>query len=227
MKNIILKIIAIFLIVLGIFIIIFPKFSNKIYEEKVRNSKDKFIQELSNKTKLDYLYEELQNRNQLLYEKKQENLKDPFSYEEANINLEEYGITENMIGFLKIPKLNIELPIFLGANTENMKKGAVHLTETSYPIGGNNTNSVIAAHRGYSKAKMFRNIDNLIIGDEIYISNFKEKLNYKVVEIKIINPSDINELLIQEGRDLVTLVTCHPYRVNNKRYIVFCERVIK
>ena len=72
---------------------------------------------------------------------------------------------------------------------------------------------------------MFRNIDKLNIGDEIYIQNFMEKLQYRVCDIKIILPIEKNQLLIQNGRDLVTLLTCHPYMVNSHRYVVYCERV--
>ena len=105
-----------------------------------------------------------------------------------------------------------------------MKKGAVHLTETSYPIGGENTNCVIAAHRGYSKTAMFRDIEALEVGDPVYIENFREELEYEVVKTKVIAPSDIEEILIQKGKDMLTLITCHPYRHNHKRYVVFCEK---
>ncbi len=175
----------------------------------------------------DELYQELKRRNDLLYIEHQKDLKDPFSYEQPGIDLTEYGLDGNTIGFLSIPKMEIELPILLGANSENMREGAVHLTETSYPIGGNNTNCVLAAHRGYSKAAMFRDIEVLELGDTIYIENPWETLIYQVVEIRIISPTDVQELLIQPGRDLVTLITCHPYRVNNQRYVVYCERVVE
>ena len=175
----------------------------------------------------DELYQELKRRNDLLYIEHQKDLKDPFSYEQPGIDLTEYGLDGNTIGFLSIPKMEIELPILLGANSENMRVGAVHLTETSYPIGGNNTNCVLAAHRGYSKAAMFRDIEVLELGDTIYIENPWETLIYQVVEIRIISPTDVQELLIQPGRDLVTLITCHPYRVNNQRYVVYCERVVE
>ena len=105
-----------------------------------------------------------------------------------------------------------------------MKKGAVHLTETSYPIGGENTNSVIAAHRGYGKAQLFRHIEKLEYGDKIYIQNFREELVYEVYEIKLVNPDTISELAIEEGKDIITLITCHPYRVNAQRYIVKAKR---
>ena len=99
------------------------------------------------------------------------------------------------------------------------------MTETSYPIGGENTNCVIAAHRGYAKAAMFREIEKLEIGDKVYIDNFKERLTYKVIQLRIISPSDTDQILIREGKDMLTLLTCHPYRKNSQRYVVFCERI--
>lgn len=247
-KTFFLKIFSILFIVVGLIIILFPHFTNWLYDNEVKSKKEDFIdkisqsetdsneensnnnekesnEENSNNVKVQELYEELKRRNEELYKNKQTNLKDPFSYEQPSIDLNEYGLEGNTIGFINIPKLKVELPILLGANEQNMKKGAVHLTETSYPIGGENTNSVIAAHRGWSKSQMFRNIQKLEIGDEIQIQNFKEKLTYKVFDIKIISPTDVEKLLIQEGKDLVTLITCHPYRVNSHRYVVYCERI--
>ena len=72
---------------------------------------------------------------------------------------------------------------------------------------------------------MFREIKRMEIGDLLYIENFRETLTYRVVELRVIEPTDIDQLLIQEGRDLITLVTCHPYRHNYQRYVVLCERV--
>lgn len=223
------SIISSILIIGGIICICFPYISNYFYEKDVEDDKDEFIEKFleednndnnNNNDLLDLLYQKLKEENEKLYETNQENLTDPFSYEQASIDLSEYGIENNIIGYITIPKIDISLPILLGANTENMKLGAVHLTETSYPIGGENTNSVIAAHRGYSTAKMFRNIDKLEIGDVIYIQNFREELTYCVYDIKIISPSDVEELKIEEGKDIITLITCHPYRVNTQRYVV-------
>lgn len=179
----------------------------------------------TNSNILEQLYQELTRRNEELYENKQENLVDPFSYEQPTIDLSEYGIKNNIIGYIEIPKINVELPILLGANTKNMDKGAVHLTETSYPIGGENTNSVIAAHRGHNRKKMFRYLNKLKNGDKIYIQNFREKLVYEVYEIKVIEPDATNELLIQDGQDIITLLTCHPYMVDTHRYLVRARRV--
>lgn len=221
-----LKILAILFIIIGIIIFFFPQMSNYIYENNVEAEKDKFVKttEDNSNNMLEQLYNDLKQKNEELYKNKQANLVDPFSYEQSSIDLKKYGIENNVIGYIKIPKMNIELPILLGANTSNMKKGAVHLTETSYPIGGVNTNSVIAAHRGYGRATMFRHIEKLENGDKIYIKNFKEELVYTVYEIKIIEPNDITELEIKEGEDIITLITCHPYRVNNQRYIVKAVR---
>lgn len=222
-KKLILKIIGILMIITGIIIIIIPNMSDWIYNQNVEISKEQFVEQMEddeNKDILEKLYQELKNRNEKLFIDKQENLSDPFSYEQVSVDLSEYGIENNIIGYIKIPKMDIELPILLGANSTNMSKGAVHLTETSYPIGGENTNSVIAAHRGWSWSKMFRKIEKLEIGDKIYIQNFREELIYEVYDIKIIDPTDINELLIEEGKDIITLITCHPYRVNTQRYVV-------
>lgn len=223
----ILMILAILLIIIGVGLICFPTISNFFFEKNVEKDKEDFIKKISTEEEeslLDKLYKDLQDRNEWLYKSEQANLVDPFSYEQPTIDLSEYGIQDNTIGYIKIPKMGIELPIILGANSTNMRKGAVHLTETSYPIGGNNTNSVIAAHRGYGGAQLFRYIDKLDYGDEIYIQNFREELIYVVYEIKLVTPDAIDELAIQPAKDIITLITCHPYRVNTQRYIVKAER---
>ena len=222
-----LTVIALLLVVCGAVVLLYPLYTNWLYNKDVQVQVDAFRGQMEKQPEalpFEDLYQELTRRNAQLYLEKQRNLTDPFSYERPNIDLSAYGLEGNVIGFISIPKMDIELPILLGANNENMRLGAVHLTETSYPIGGVNTNCVIAAHRGYSKAAMFRDIEALEIGDEIYIENFRETLVYRVVELRVIHPTDINQLLIQEGRDLVTLITCHPYRHNYQRYVVFCER---
>ena len=106
-----------------------------------------------------------------------------------------------------------------------MSLGAVHLTGTSYPIGGVNTNSVIAAHRGFRKTKMFRNIDKIHIGDIMYIKNFNGTLTYRAVKSSIIDKKGISNLTIEDGRDMVTIISCHPFPFNYQRYVVYFERI--
>jgi sortase A len=172
-----------------------------------------------------WLHQLIVGYNEQLYESGQKNFTDPFSYSQVDFSLRQFGFEEEMIGYLEIPRINISLPIFLGANNENMRRGAAHLTQTSLPVGGINTNSVIAAHRGMSIAEMFRNIEEIQVGDEIIITNFYQTLIYRVVETRIILSTQADAVLIQKDRDLVTLITCHPYRRNYQRYLVFAERV--
>lgn len=227
--------IAVLLFLAGLIVMLFPVFTNWLYGKEVEQQKQAFVQQIEKAEKVsasdtsvlpfDELYQELKRRNEELFLTRQTDLKDPFSYQQPTIDLSEYGLGGNIIGFISIPKMEVELPILLGANTDNMREGAVHLTETSYPIGGENTNCVLAAHRGFRRAAMFRDIEMLEIGDEIYIRNFRETLTYRVAELRVISPTDVQELLIQPERDLVTLITCHPYRHNYQRYVVYCERV--
>lgn len=220
----------------GLFVMLLPVFTDRLYRKEVEQQKQTFerqIEQEENDTSatdapvlpFEELYQELKRRNEELFSEKQTDLKDPFSYQQPAIDLSEYGLEGNTIGFIFIPKMEVELPILLGANVENLKKGAVHLTETSYPVGGNNTNCVLAAHRGFSQTAMFQDIEELELGDEIYIQNFRETLTYRVAELRVISPTDVKDLLIQEDRDLITLITCHPYRHNYQRYVVYCERV--
>ncbi|MGI5906911.1 MAG: class C sortase [Candidatus Pararuminococcus gallinarum] len=217
----------------GLALLVYPRMTDRLYRDEVQSQKEAFEKQIedeeitlpdSEDLPFEELYQELQRRNEKLYTEKQKDLADPWSYEQPGIDLTEYGLEGNIVGFISIPKMEVELPILLGASRENMAKGAVHLTQTSYPIGGQNSNSVIAAHRGYSKTDMFRHIEKLELGDEVIIENFRETLIYKVVELRVIDPTEVDQLLIQEGRDMVTLFTCHPYRHNYQRYVVFCER---
>lgn len=228
-RKTILIVISILFMIAGIFILCFPYISNSIFEKDVKEKKEEFVVKIvseENVSLFDQLYDELKSQNEELYENSQKDLVDPFSYEQPAIDLNKFGISDNTIGFIRIPKMEVELPILLGANAQNMKKGAVHLTKTSYPIGGENTNSVIAAHRGYGKATLFRHIEKLENGDKIYIQNFKEELVYEVYEIKLIDPDEVKELLIEGGKDIITLLTCHPYRVNTQRYVVKAQRTL-
>lgn len=222
-RNII--IILVMIVVAGMGVLYYPHLTNKLYINKVENQKHIFLNTDLVKGKKYALFQELQRRNELLYAERQKTLSGAEAYEKVTINLKLYGINNNTIGYITIPDMKVTLPILLGANNGNMKKGAVHLTETSYPIGGENTNCVIAAHRGYAKTAMFRDIEKLEIGDKIYIDNFKERLTYKVTNLRIVSPSDISQLMIQDGKDMVTLITCHPYRKNSQRYVVICERI--
>ena len=225
-SGIVIYIIAGILFLGGLGVFLYPKVTDLIYRQETQKKKEEFVQsKQGSDIKVEELYQELIRRNRELYESRQSGIRDPFFYEQPTIDLSSYGIKDGIIGFIKVERLGVELPIYLGANEENMSLGAVHLTETSYPVAGENTNSVIAAHRGFSRTAMFRNIQRLEPGDQVVIENFREVLTYQVVDTEVIMPSEVDKLLIQPGRDMVTLLTCHPYRSNKQRYVVYCERV--
>ena len=170
------------------------------------------------------LYRDLYLYNKSLSDEGQFGYGDPFSFSDASINLNSYGIDTGIIGTISAPSISMKLPIYLGASEYNMLRGAAQLNRTSMPIGGDSTNCVIAAHRGMIDQTMFDNIVYLDLGDEVIITNYWEKLTYKVIDTKIIRPDDKNVFYIEEGRDLLTLFTCHPYGSNTHRYVVICER---
>ncbi len=171
------------------------------------------------------LWEDMTTYNANIFAHGQAGLTCAYDYQVPSFQLSDYGLTSEVFGVISIPKLNLEMPVFLGATDANMAAGAAVLSQTSVPIGGENTNSVIAGHRGYNGASYFRYIPDLQIGDEVTITNLWEKLTYRVTETKIIAPNDVDEILIQEGNDMLTLLTCHPYASGGKqRYLVICER---
>lgn len=172
------------------------------------------------------LWEAMQEYNAQLFEEGQIQLDSPQDYTVPSFSLKEYGLKEDVFGVISIPAIQVEMPIYLGATESHLAAGAAHLSQTSLPIGGDNTNCVIAGHRGWNGFPYFRYITDLKQGDRVTIQNPWETLEYEVAETKIIAPNDIEEIHIQEGRELLTLLTCHPYASGGKqRYLVICERV--
>ena len=172
------------------------------------------------------LWADMVRYNETIYTQGQAGLSCEYDYQKPSFRLSDYGLGDEVFGVISIPAMELEMPIFLGATEQHMADGAAHLSQTSLPIGGENTNCVIAGHRGYNGASYFRYIDKLKVGDMVSITNLWETLTYRVCEIKIIDPHDVTEILIQPGRELLTLLTCHPYASGGRqRYVVYCERV--
>ena len=172
------------------------------------------------------LWADMTAYNEAIYAEGQSGLSCAYDYQKPSFTLKDYGLEDEVFGVISIPAMDLNMPIFLGATEKHMADGAAHMSQTSLPIGGNNTNCVIAGHRGYGGASYFRYIEKLRIGDSVTITNLWEALEYRVVQIKIIYPNEVKEILIQENRDLLTLLTCHPYASGGKqRFLVICERV--
>ena len=177
-------------------------------------------------TEYTQLWLDMQSYNQAIFEEGQTGLSDPSAYEKASFCLTEYGMESEVFGVLSIPRLSIEMPIYLGASKQNMANGAAVMGQTSLPIGGSNTNCVLAGHRGWNGAAYFLYINQLEKGDIVTVTNLWETLTYEVVDKHIISPNDVEAIHIQPNRELLTLLTCHPPASGGKqRYLVFCERV--
>lgn len=157
-------------------------------------------------------------------------LTDPFdeaAYEEIGARYEEtFNVNEfGLIGYIDIPKINVYLPIYHGTSTEVLSRGAGHLDNTAFPIGGESTHSVISAHTAYPTETFFDYLTDMEEGDLFYIHVLNRVLTYRVDQIKVVLPDNTRDLYVEEGRDLVTLLTCTPYSINSHRLLVRGERV--
>ena len=123
----------------------------------------------------------------------------------------------DIIGYVKIDKIGVELPVYHGTSDRVLSKGVGHLEGTSLPVGGENTHSVMSAHRGLPSAKLFTDLDRLVIVDTFQVIVLDQVLTYQVDQIKIITPRELDDLQIVEGMDYCTLFTCTPYANNTHR----------
>lgn len=206
--------ILITLIALGF--LLYPSFSNYInnkfavstisdYTEKINNVKDEEVDDL------------IKNINKYNY--------DLFNGTAENQLPDCLNIHEgDALGYIEIPSINIKLPIYYGTSVDILKKGVGVLEGTSLPVGGENTHSVLSAHTGLANQKLFTDIDKLKDGDVFYLHILKKDLAYKVNQIKVVHPDEIDELKISDEKDYVTLLTCYPYGINTERLLVRGER---
>ena len=157
------------------------------------------------------------------------NIIDPFSNEDYKGYYDIKGIDkEEVFAYLIIPKLDMKKPIYLDATYKHLDLGVAQVEGTSLPLGGKSTRSVIAGHRGWWGDLMFYNVEKLEAGDDIFIDGRSGLLKYKVTGQEIIDPSDWEKVLPIEGRDMVTLLTCHPKRPPRpKRLLINAERVVE
>lgn len=193
------------------------------FQTEVKRQTLQQLPEKQDKNEMDLLYERLLEYNRQLNETGQSGISDTSDYEKVPFDLTAYGFSQNVIGTLWIPRMDLKLPVYLGAGSEMLAKGAGLLGGTSMPVEGESTNVVLAGHRGYRGIPMFRDIQLLQIGDKIQLTTPWENRIYRVSELKIILPDDTDAIRIQPGRQLLTLFTCHPYTKNYQRYMVVAE----
>ena len=132
---------------------------------------------------------------------------------------------DEMMGSVEIPKINIKIPIYHTTEEDVLNKGAGHLEGSSLPVGGANTHAVISAHRGLPSASLFTDLDQMKVGDHFLLHVLDETLCYEVDKISVVKPEDTSALAVEDGQDLVTLLTCTPYGVNTERLLVRGHRV--
>lgn len=157
-------------------------------------------------------------------------LSDPFDPNAISMADEKYyeilNFTDDgVMAYINIPRINVNLPIYHGTDSEHMLKGVGHLVGTSFPIGGSDTHSVLSAHSGLSSADLFTNLAELEKEDLFYIHVLDEVLAYEVDNIRVVEPTETDDLKIIKGEDYITLVTCTPFGINSHRLLVRGHRV--
>ena len=218
---------AALLAVVGVCVMLLPVFTGYRLQANTDEAVQSFLEERKPEQQCPELLAALQEYNRQLYTEKQSGLVDLEACETPAADLVTYGIEGEIIGVLEIPAMELTMPVYLGASDAHLAAGAAVLGNTSAPIGGDSANCVIAGHRGWKGADYFRHIDRLQVGDTVTLTNLWETLTYTVADIQIIQPHEVGKIKIQPSRDLLTLVTCHPYASGGKqRYVVYCERVL-
>lgn len=218
-------VLAALLAMAGVCVMLWPTFTGSRLESYAEEAAQTFLEERKPEQKHSELLADLQAYNQRIYAEKQSSLVDLEACEESAADLTTYGVADEIIGVLEIPAMELIMPVYLGASDAHLAAGAAVLGNTSAPIGGDNTNCVIGGHRGWRGADYFRHIDRLQMGDTVTLTNLWETLTYTVADIQIIQPHEVDKIKIQPNRDLLTLVTCHPYASGGRqRYVVYCER---
>lgn len=209
-------------ILLGIFMPLLA-FTSMSYREIMANKRYAAFRE-----KDESLTDDLKKYNEKVT-KGDANIIDPFSNEDYKGYYDIKGIDkEEVFAYLIIPKLDMKKPIYLDATYKHLDLGVAQVEGTSLPLGGKSTRSVIAGHRGWWGDLMFYNVEKLEAGDDIFIDGRSGLLKYKVKGQEIIDPSDWEKILPIEGRDMVTLLTCHPKRPPRpKRLLINAERVVE
>lgn len=219
-------VLAALLAVAGVCVMLWPIFTGYKLQADTDAAVQSFLEERKPEQQYPELLAALQEYNRQLYAEKQCNLTDLEACKTPAADLTAYGVGDEIIGVLEIPAMDLTMPVYLGASDEHLSLGAAVLGNTSAPIGGDNTNCVIAGHRGWRGADYFRHIDRLTVGDTVKLTNLWETLTYTVADIQIIQPHEIEKIKIQQGRDLLTLLTCHPYASGGReRYVVYCEKL--
>ena len=232
MKKTAYRILVIIIFLAGLSLLLYPFVANKwntYRQSRLISSYEEVVSEKTEAGAIDYEAEWLKAQ-QYNDELMPMILPDSFAIAEAEGEDEEYMAALNLagdgiMGTVEIPKIGITLPIYHTTEEEVLERAAGHLEGSSLPIGGENTHAVISAHRGLPSAALFTDLDQLETGDHFLIHVLDETLCYEVDQILTVEPDETDALQVEEGEDLVTLLTCTPYGVNTQRLLVRGHRV--
>lgn len=222
-----LNVCIIFLFIIGSAVLLYPTISSFITgrEQSVvvrdYNESVKSRQEIENEKELEKANIYNQTLGKMI-------IKDPFAENQNKDGEKKYQELldiEGIMGYIEVPKIKLQLPIYHGTSEEVLEKGSGHLYGSSLPVGGSSTNTVLTGHRGLPKATLFTDLDKIEKGDKIYIHVLDKTLAYEVKTIKVIEPYELDDLNIKSGQDLVTLFTCTPYGINSHRLVIQGERI--
>lgn len=225
-------ILSILILLLGIGVLAYPAVSNMYYEhqqKRLTEYYDHLVTDTVDDDTLDKELEEVRNYNQGLLQGGVL-LTDPFDKSQLDPTSMPYAGLLNVdgdgaMGYITIPAIDVNLVIYHGTGEDVLQKGVGHLQGTSLPVGGKGTHCVLSAHTGLNNKKLFTDLDQLVEGDVFFLHVLGETLAYKVDQIKVVLPSDTEDLRIDADHDYVTLVTCTPYGINTHRLLVRGTRI--
>lgn len=224
------KLLVFLLFGIALMLMMYPFIANYLFEHKTDSVVDSVQQTAE---KLDDSEQKAEIEKAMRYNESLANghvvLTDPFKEEKTEEDTAEYESLLNLtndgvMGTVEIPLINVSLPIYHGTSDAILKKGAGHLQGTSLPVGGASTHTVITGHTGLSNAKLFTDLTELDKGDIFFLEVMGEKLAYQVDQIKVVLPTEMDDLKIVPGEDYCTLLTCTPYGVNTHRLLVRGKR---
>ncbi len=217
--------ILILILVVGLSLMLYPSFSNWWNEAHQSRAIAAYSQEVSklDENRYDELWQQAREYNRSLVGRENAYLLDDSQKAEYERLLDVSGM--GIMGYIEIPSLKVSLPIYHGTEESVLQVAVGHLEWTSLPVGGESTHCVLSGHRGLPSAKLFTDLDRLVVGDRFRLGVLDQVLPYEVDQILIVEPQDTEALLIEEGKDLCTLVTCTPYGINTHRLLVRGHRV--
>ena len=218
-------ILLIMVLLIGLSLLLYPFFSNYWNSQRQTKAIANYTDFVEHLNEEDYsaFWKSAYEYNQSLVPRSNPYL---LTQEQESRYSQELNITGNgIMGFIEIPSIDVSVPIYHGTEENVLQVAIGHIEWSSLPVGGESTHCVVSGHRGLPSAKLFTDLDKLNPGDYFVLNILDKTLTYEVDQIRIVEPQDTKDLLIQEGKDLCTLVTCTPYGVNSHRMLVRGHRV--